>query len=90
MNNSVINSAAYSIESAVREMNKCFQYQLNEFMAKIEEIRSDESTRQFEILDLVGGLDREACQAIDNRATAEIFHKHVLRSVSQAKSKAIR
>ena len=78
MNNFVINSAAYSIESAVREMNKCFQYQLNEFMTKIEEIRSDESTRQFEILDLVGGLDREACQAIDNRATAEIFHKHVL------------
>lgn len=71
MGNSVINSAAYSIESAIREMNKCFQEQLNiDRSASQENILNDITTV---FMDKYPQLKQARIDAIANDTTLEDF-----------------
>lgn len=94
MNNSVINSAAYALESAIREMDKCFQAQLElDYSGNkktMEEIREAETTRKDKIMELVyefedehPHLKNDSISAIENGMTVEFFQEHVLRAISE-------
>jgi len=92
---SVLTSAIYSVDCAVNHMNKCFQAQLESDMANIEEMRSSESTRQIEIMELVAEFDddqpqlrHDSIDAIKDGTTVEAFQNHVLRAISLKKAKA--
>ncbi len=85
----VLISTIYSIETAVKSMNKCFQAELNSNMASIEEMRAIETTRQIEIMELVAEFDdthpqlrHDSIDAIKDGTTIEAFKEHVLRTTS--------
>ena len=87
VSNSILTSSIYAVQSAVHQMNICFQAQL---AGEFTEGTGAENTRKDEIMELVDAFGEEypelkkaADDAINNKDSLEKFQKHVLHVIDR-------